>query len=117
ILAATFPTRNGAGRRRWPIWSRAKLPNGRPSSRRPALRLNELIALLQHVLDYDDLLLYWEPLLDGDYLILSTIHSAKRQEWKSIFSPKCHRWLPALRSVDGYNGKDRGRATSSIRLR
>jgi DNA helicase-2/ATP-dependent DNA helicase PcrA len=25
------------------------------------------------------------PLLDEDYLILSTIHSAKRQEWKSIF--------------------------------
>ena len=24
------------------------------------------------------------PLLDEDYLILSTIHSAKRQEWKSV---------------------------------
>jgi superfamily I DNA/RNA helicase len=39
------------------------LPNGRPSSRRPALKLNELIALLQHVLDYDDLLLYWEQMM------------------------------------------------------
>ena len=26
------------------------------------------------------------PLLDEDYLILSTIHSAKGQEWKSVFS-------------------------------
>ena len=26
-----------------------------------------------------------EPLLDEDYLILSTIHSAKGQEWKSVF--------------------------------
>src|SRR5438034_4387215 len=25
------------------------------------------------------------PLLDEDYLILSTIHSAKGQEWKSVF--------------------------------
>ncbi len=32
------------------------------------------------------------PLLDEDYLILSTIHSAKGQEWKSIF---------VLNSVDG----------------
>ena len=32
------------------------------------------------------------PLLDEDYLILSTIHSAKGQEWKSVF---------VLNSVDG----------------
>jgi DNA helicase-2/ATP-dependent DNA helicase PcrA len=32
------------------------------------------------------------PLLDEDYLILSTIHSAKGQEWKSVF---------ALNIVDG----------------
>ena len=25
------------------------------------------------------------PLLDEDYLILSTIHSAKGQEWKAVF--------------------------------
>ena len=25
------------------------------------------------------------PLLDEDYLILSTIHSAKGQEWKSVY--------------------------------
>ena len=25
------------------------------------------------------------PILDEDYLILSTIHSAKRQEWQSVF--------------------------------
>jgi DNA helicase-2/ATP-dependent DNA helicase PcrA len=33
------------------------------------------------------------PLLDEDYLILSTIHSAKGQEWKSVF---------VLNAVDGY---------------
>ena len=33
-----------------------------------------------------------EPLLDEDYLILSTIHSAKGQEWKSVF---------VLNAVDG----------------
>jgi DNA helicase-2/ATP-dependent DNA helicase PcrA len=32
------------------------------------------------------------PLLDEDYLILSTIHSAKGQEWKSVF---------VLNAVDG----------------
>jgi len=32
------------------------------------------------------------PLLDEDYLILSTIHSAKGQEWKSVF---------LLNAVDG----------------
>jgi DNA helicase II / ATP-dependent DNA helicase PcrA len=32
------------------------------------------------------------PLLDEDYLILSTIHSAKRREWKSVF---------VLNAVDG----------------
>jgi DNA helicase II / ATP-dependent DNA helicase PcrA len=29
------------------------------------------------------------PLLDEDYLILSTIHSAKGQEWTSIFVLNC----------------------------
>jgi DNA helicase-2/ATP-dependent DNA helicase PcrA len=29
------------------------------------------------------------PLLDDDYLILSTIHSAKGQEWKSVFILNC----------------------------
>ena len=32
------------------------------------------------------------PLLDEDYLILSTVHSAKGQEWKSVF---------LLNAVDG----------------
>jgi DNA helicase-2/ATP-dependent DNA helicase PcrA len=30
-----------------------------------------------------------QPLLDEDYLILSTIHSAKGQEWKSVFVLNC----------------------------
>jgi DNA helicase II / ATP-dependent DNA helicase PcrA len=29
------------------------------------------------------------PLLDEDYLVLSTIHSAKGQEWKSVFVLNC----------------------------
>ncbi len=29
------------------------------------------------------------PMLDEDYLILSTIHSAKGQEWKSVFLLNC----------------------------
>jgi len=29
------------------------------------------------------------PLLDEDYLILSTIHSAKSQEWNSVFVLNC----------------------------
>jgi DNA helicase II / ATP-dependent DNA helicase PcrA len=33
------------------------------------------------------------PLLDEDYLILSTIHSAKGQEWKSVFVLKRRRWM------------------------
>jgi len=39
------------------------------------------------------------PLLDEDYLILSTIHSAKGQEWKSVF---------VLNVVDGCIPSDLG---------
>ncbi len=44
------------------------------------------------------------PLLDEDYLILSTIHSAKGQEWKSVF---------VLNVVDGCMPSDLGAGTSS----
>jgi DNA helicase II / ATP-dependent DNA helicase PcrA len=43
------------------------------------------------------------PLLDEDYLILSTIHSAKGQEWKSVF---------ALNVVDGCIPSDLGTGTT-----
>ena len=43
------------------------------------------------------------PLLDEDYLILSTIHSAKGQEWKSVF---------LLNVVDGCIPSDLGTGTS-----
>ncbi len=43
------------------------------------------------------------PLLDEDYLILSTIHSAKGQEWKSVF---------VLNTVDGCIPSDLGAGTS-----
>jgi DNA helicase-2/ATP-dependent DNA helicase PcrA len=42
------------------------------------------------------------PLLDEDYLILSTIHSAKGQEWKSVF---------VLNTVDGCIPSDLGTGT------
>jgi DNA helicase-2/ATP-dependent DNA helicase PcrA len=44
------------------------------------------------------------PLLDEDYLILSTIHSAKGQEWKSVF---------VLNVVDGCVPSDLGAGTSA----
>jgi DNA helicase-2/ATP-dependent DNA helicase PcrA len=43
------------------------------------------------------------PLLDEDYLILSTIHSAKGQEWKSVF---------VLNMVDGCIPSDLGTGTT-----
>jgi DNA helicase-2/ATP-dependent DNA helicase PcrA len=45
-----------------------------------------------------------EPLLDEDYLILSTIHSAKGQEWKSVF---------ILNAVDGCLPSDLATGTSA----
>ncbi|KIZ41734.1 MULTISPECIES: ATP-dependent helicase [Rhodopseudomonas] len=44
------------------------------------------------------------PLLDEDYLILSTIHSAKGQEWKSVF---------VLNVVDGCMPSDLGTGSSA----
>jgi DNA helicase II / ATP-dependent DNA helicase PcrA len=44
------------------------------------------------------------PLLDEDYLILSTIHSAKGQEWKSVF---------VLNVVDGCVPSDLGTGSSA----
>jgi DNA helicase II / ATP-dependent DNA helicase PcrA len=44
------------------------------------------------------------PLLDEDYLILSTIHSAKGQEWKSVY---------LLNLVDGCMPSDLGAGTSA----
>jgi len=44
------------------------------------------------------------PLLDEDYLILSTIHSAKGQEWKSVF---------LLNVVDGCMPSDLGTGTTA----
>ena len=54
------------------------------------------------------------PLLDEDYLILSTIHSAKGQEWKSVFRAERRRWLHSLRSWHRHNGRDRGGAPPSL---
>src|SRR5439155_17154066 len=44
------------------------------------------------------------PLLDEDYLILSTIHSAKGQEWKSVYT---------LNVVDGCMPSDLGTGTTA----
>jgi superfamily I DNA/RNA helicase len=53
------------------------------------------------------------PLRDEDYLILSTIHSAKGQEWKSVFVQRRRRLHP-LRSRDGNGGGDRGGAPAAL---
>jgi DNA helicase II / ATP-dependent DNA helicase PcrA len=45
-----------------------------------------------------------DPLLDEDYLILSTIHSAKGQEWKSVY---------ILNAVDGCMPSDLATGTSA----
>ncbi len=45
-----------------------------------------------------------DPLMDEDYLILSTIHSAKGQEWKSVF---------VLNAVDGCMPSDLAIGTSA----
>jgi DNA helicase-2/ATP-dependent DNA helicase PcrA len=45
-----------------------------------------------------------EPLLDEDYLILSTIHSAKGQEWKSVY---------VLNAVDGCMPSDLAAGSSA----
>jgi DNA helicase-2/ATP-dependent DNA helicase PcrA len=44
------------------------------------------------------------PLLDEDYLVLSTVHSAKGQEWKSVY---------VLNVVDGCMPSDLGAGTSA----
>jgi DNA helicase-2/ATP-dependent DNA helicase PcrA len=44
------------------------------------------------------------PLLDEDYLVLSTIHSAKGREWKAVFVLKC---------VDGCIPSDLGAGSSA----
>ena len=44
------------------------------------------------------------PLLDEDYLVLSTIHSAKGQEWKSVF---------VLNAIDGCIPSDLGVGTTA----
>ena len=44
------------------------------------------------------------PLLDEDYLILSTVHSAKGQEWKSVY---------VLSVVDGCMPSDLGTGTTA----
>ena len=50
------------------------------------------------------------PLKDEDYLILSTIHSAKGQEWRSVFVLELRRRLHSLRSRDRLVRGDRGGA-------
>ena len=47
------------------------------------------------------------PLRDEDYLILSTIHSAKGQEWKSVHRPELRRRLHPLRPRHRHPGRDR----------
>ena len=54
------------------------------------------------------------PLLDEDYLILSTIHSAKGQEWAAVFSAQHGRWVSAIRSCHRLNAGNRGGTSAAV---
>jgi hypothetical protein len=43
------------------------------------------------------------PLLDEDYLVLSTIHSAKGQKWAALFFCSTPSMVPAIRSCHWLN--------------
>ena len=55
------------------------------------------------------------PLLDEDYLILSTIHSAKGQEWKSVFVLNAVDGCIPSDLATGTHGRDRGGAAAALR--
>ena len=54
------------------------------------------------------------PLRDEDYLILSTIHSAKGQEWKSVFVLNCVDGCIPSDLADRLVGRDRGGAAAAL---
>jgi superfamily I DNA/RNA helicase len=54
------------------------------------------------------------PLLDEDYLILSTIHSAKGQEWTFGVPAQHGRWLPAVGPRDRLDARDRGGTQAAL---
>ena len=55
------------------------------------------------------------PLLDEDYLILSTIHSAKGQEWKSVFVLNVVDGCIPVRSCHRHLDRDRGGTPLALR--
>ena len=55
------------------------------------------------------------PLLDEDYLILSTIHSAKGQEWKVVQVLNCVDGCIPSDMATGTRGGDRGGAPPALR--
>ena len=55
------------------------------------------------------------PHLDEDYLILSTIHSAKGQEWKSVFVLNAVDGCIPSDMGDGHRRRDRGGAPAALR--
>ena len=56
-----------------------------------------------------------DPLLDEDYLILSTIHSAKGQEWKSVFILNAVDGCLPSDLATGTQRRDRGGAAAPLR--
>ena len=54
------------------------------------------------------------PLLDEDYLILSTIHSAKGQEWTSVYMLNAVDGCMPVRSRDRHQRRDRGGAAAAL---
>ena len=55
------------------------------------------------------------PLLDEDYLILSTIHSAKGQEWDRVYDPARERRHVPVGVRHRQGRADRGRAAAALR--
>ena len=55
------------------------------------------------------------PHRDEDYLILSTIHSAKGQEWQRVFVLNCRRRLHSLRPRHRHQRRDRRGAAAVLR--
>ena len=55
------------------------------------------------------------PLLDEDYLILSTIHSAKGQEWTQVFVLNCVDGCIPSDLATGSQRRDRGGAPAALR--
>ncbi len=96
---------------------RARRPTSRSSSRSPSSYPTRERFLTELTLDPPDATSdeAGVPLLDEDYLILSTIHSAKGQEWKSVFVLNVVDGCIPSDLATGTQRRDRGGAPAALR--